>query len=216
MHSATWFSISRLAGLLSVVLAAGPLAPAMPTVTNLNGDVLNYQENQDQNISPALVDVGGNAAINMGFIAGKDKFQFQFVGGNSAEDSFYFGNYGTGAGQVIVGLMDDGTGSLRNCVKVSGGIVGSWDPSTNTIVFTSTYANNDTINTLVRNLRYSNSAQYTPSTATRTVRLSFTDWVNETYNATTTIKRSEFGVNYMVPNIPDEMTINLFVEGVRK
>ena len=36
------------------------------------------------------------------------------------------------------------------------------------------------------------------------------------FNATTTIKRSEFGVNYMVPNIPDEMTINLFVEGVRK
>jgi polyisoprenoid-binding protein YceI len=35
-------------------------------------------------------------------------------------------------------------------------------------------------------------------------------------NATTTIKRTEFGVNYMVPNIPDEMTINLFVEGVRK
>ena len=36
------------------------------------------------------------------------------------------------------------------------------------------------------------------------------------FDATTTIKRSEFGVNYMVPNIPDEMTINLFVEGVRK
>ena len=35
-------------------------------------------------------------------------------------------------------------------------------------------------------------------------------------NATTTIKRSDFGVNYMVPNIPDEMSINLFAEGVRK
>ena len=35
------------------------------------------------------------------------------------------------------------------------------------------------------------------------------------FNATTTIKRSDFGVNYMVPNIPDEMSINLFVEGVR-
>jgi uncharacterized delta-60 repeat protein len=187
MHLATRFVSLRAFVILAAALASSFVATAMPTVTNLNGDVLNYQENQDQNVSPALVDVGGNAVINMGFIAGRNKFQFQFTGGNSAEDSFYFGNYGTGAGQVIVGLMDDGTGSLRNCVKVSGGIVGSWDPATNTIVFTSTYANNDTIMALVRNLRYSNSAQYTPSTATRTVRLSFTDWVNETYNATTTI-----------------------------
>ena len=36
------------------------------------------------------------------------------------------------------------------------------------------------------------------------------------FNATTTIKRSDFGVNYMLPGIPDEMSINLFVEGVRK
>ena len=36
------------------------------------------------------------------------------------------------------------------------------------------------------------------------------------FDATTTIKRSDFGVNYMLPGIPDEMSINLFVEGVRK
>lgn len=36
------------------------------------------------------------------------------------------------------------------------------------------------------------------------------------FNAVTTIKRSDFGVNYMLPNIPDEMKIKLFVEGVRR
>ncbi|MGL4251361.1 MAG: YceI family protein [Aeromonas sp.] len=36
------------------------------------------------------------------------------------------------------------------------------------------------------------------------------------FNASTTIKRSDFGVSYMLPGIPDEMSINLFVEGVRK
>ncbi|MGL5556328.1 MAG: YceI family protein, partial [Aeromonas veronii] len=36
------------------------------------------------------------------------------------------------------------------------------------------------------------------------------------FNASTTIKRSDFGVSYMLPGIPDEMNINLFVEGVRK
>lgn len=36
------------------------------------------------------------------------------------------------------------------------------------------------------------------------------------FNATTTVKRSDFGVKYMIPNIPDEMTLSLFVEGVRR
>lgn len=36
------------------------------------------------------------------------------------------------------------------------------------------------------------------------------------FNASTSIKRSDFGVNFMVPNIPDEMNIDLFIEGIRR
>jgi polyisoprenoid-binding protein YceI len=36
------------------------------------------------------------------------------------------------------------------------------------------------------------------------------------YDATATIKRSEWGMQYGLPNIPDDVTLNLFVEGIRQ
>jgi len=36
------------------------------------------------------------------------------------------------------------------------------------------------------------------------------------YNATAVVKRSQWGMQYGLPRIPDEVTLNLFVEGIRR
>lgn len=36
------------------------------------------------------------------------------------------------------------------------------------------------------------------------------------YNATTTVQRSQWGMQYGLPGIPDDITLNLFVEGIRQ
>ncbi|MCG8382665.1 MAG: YceI family protein [Gammaproteobacteria bacterium] len=36
------------------------------------------------------------------------------------------------------------------------------------------------------------------------------------YNATTTINRTDFGMNYMAPAIPVEIILNLFIEGIKE
>ncbi len=187
MHLATRFASLRSLGALAATLAGSIAVSAMPTVANLNGDVLAYQENQNQNTTPALIDAGSNATVSMSIAAGVSKFQFRFTAGSTAaEDYLYFGNYGTGTGQIAVGYLDNGSGTYGYYAKVSGVIIGSWDSATNTITFNAS-ATNAAITTLVRNLRYSNGAQFSPSTATRSVRLSFTDSTNQTLNADTSI-----------------------------
>lgn len=187
MHLATRFASLRSLGALAAALVVNIAASAMPTVTNLSGDILAYQENQNQNTTPALLDAGSNATVSMSIAAGVSKFQFRFTAGSTAaEDYLYFGNYGTGSGQIAVGYLDNGSGTYGNYAKVGGVIIGSWDSATNTITFNAS-ATNAAITTLVRNLRYSNGAQFSPSTATRTVRLSFTDSTNQTLNADTSI-----------------------------
>ena len=187
MHLATRFASLRCLGALAATLACSIAASAMPTVTSLSGDVLAYQENQNQDTTPALIDAGSNATVSMSIAAGVSKFQFRFTAGSTAaEDYLYFGNYGTGTGQIAVGYLDNGSGTYGDYAKVGGVVIGTWDSATNTITFNAS-ATNAAVTTLVRNLRYSNSAQYSPSTATRTVRLSFTDSTNQTLNVDTSI-----------------------------
>ncbi len=191
MNLAPRFAALSFLVVLAAALAGGASAyaaePEWPKISNLGGETLYYTENQDQNTTPALVDVGGDAVVNMGFTAGRNKLRFWFSAGYVAtEDSFYFGNYGNGAGQVIVGWADDGLGNWGNYAKVNGGVVGTWDSATGTITFNGN-ANSESVMALIHNLRYSNSAQYVPSTGNRTVSIAITDWDNVTKTRNTTI-----------------------------
>ncbi|HYH01814.1 MAG TPA: DUF4347 domain-containing protein, partial [Bacillota bacterium] len=168
------------------------------TVTNLDGDVLNYMEGQNQTENPALVDASGNATVTgSGWNNGKLKIEF-IAGSTDAQDSFYFGNYGTGAGQIQVGYVDNGSGSYGNYVKYSGTVIGTCTGGGGNngapieLTFNAS-ATNAAVKALVNNLRYSNSESYFPSTATRTVRFTFTDATGSSTTATTTINVA--GVN---------------------
>ncbi|MGI9517995.1 MAG: DUF4347 domain-containing protein, partial [Pirellulaceae bacterium] len=133
-----------------------------PTISNLNGDTLNYTEDD----GPLVIDQGTGASIVDGDSGNFDGGLFYAgitSGGSSGEDILSIRNQGSGGGQIGfdgVNVTYSGT-QIGTATGGSGGVP--------LRISLNTSADDAAISALAQNITYENSDIGDPSTASRTV-----------------------------------------------
>ena len=151
----------------TVAITVNPVNDA-PTISNLDGDVLNYTEGD----GVVLIEQGGNALVI-------DIDSANFDGGNlnvevdsglvAAEDVFSIRNQGTGSGQI---------GVSGSNVTYEGVVIGTFTGGTGlaplNIVFNAA-ATEEAVTALVKNITYENTNTDNPTASARSVTIDLTD-----------------------------------------
>ena len=158
-------------------------ANAAPTMTNLGGDSLSYNEGD----GAVVIEQGGNATVadsdSANFDTGTLTVSFT-AGSDSAEDVLSIRNQGTGAGQI---------GVSGSTITYSGTTIGTFtggSSGTNLVITLNSNSTPTAVTALVKNITYQNTDTDAPTTGARTVRLVLTDGDGGTssdYDTTVTV-----------------------------
>lgn len=140
----------------------------VPVIGNLNGDSVNYIEDD----AYTLLDRNGDATVidadSSNFNGGKLTVQVT-AGGSVGEDVLFIRDQGTGANEIQI----DGTS-----IKCNGLVIGTFTGGNNGTALVITLTSEATATTtaaLLHNLAYRNSNTLQPSTTTRSVSISMDD-----------------------------------------
>ena len=154
-----------------------------PTITNLNGDSLAYNEGD----GAVVLEQGGNATVSdvdsADFDTGTLTVSFT-AGSDSAEDVLAIRNQGTGAGQIGV------SGATVTYQGVTIGTFTGGSSGTNLVITFNASATPTAVTALVKNITYQDTDTNAPTTGARTVRYVLTDGDGGTsanYDTTVTV-----------------------------
>ena len=160
---------------------------AAPTIINLSGDALAYNEGD----GAVVIEEGADAVVSdvdsTDFDTGTLTVSFQ-TGNDSAEDVLAIQNQGTGVGQIGVSGSDVTYNSGAGAVTVgtfTGGASG-----TDLVVTLNASADATAVSALTQNITYENTDTDNPTTGARTVRYVLTDGDGGTsanYDTTVTV-----------------------------
>ena len=139
-----------------------------PTITNLNGDSVSYTEGG----SAVALDQGGNATAteDVGWTGGKLLASFT-SGQDFVADLLGINNQGAGAGQI---------GLSGSSITYGGTTIGTVGGGSGNLPLTVTFNSSATdaaITALLQNLTFKTTNNSTPSTTSRTVRVTLSDSV---------------------------------------
>jgi hypothetical protein len=154
-----------------------------PTITNLSGDSLSYNEGA----GAVVIEQGANVLVadidSSNFDTGTLTISIP-AGGDSAEDVLSIRNQGTGAGQIGV------SGSNVTYGGVTIGTFTGGSNGTSLVITLNSSADATTVTALIKNITYANTDAASPTTGARTVRYVLTDGDGGTsanYDATVTV-----------------------------
>ncbi len=154
-----------------------------PTVTNLSGDSVSYNEGA----GAVVIEQGANVLVADADSANFDTGTLTISipsGGDSAEDVLSIRNQGTGAGQIGV------SGSNVTYGGVTIGTFTGGSNGTSLVITLNSSADATTVTALIKNITYANTDTAAPTTGARTVRYVLTDGDGGTsanYDATVTV-----------------------------
>ncbi len=172
-----------------------------PTITNLSGDSLSYDEGD----GTVVIEQDGNALVadidSTNFDTGTLTLSFA-SGSDSAEDVLGIQNQGTGAGQIGV------SGSIITYGGTTIGTFAGGSGGTNLVITLNGSATPTAVTALIKDITYENTDTSAPTTGARTVRYVLTDGDGGTsanYDTTVTVN----GVNDAPVNtVPGAQTVN--------
>ena len=139
-----------------------------PTIVNLGGDTLNYDEGDgvvviDQSADALVADIDSGD-----FDTGSLTVSFE-TGSENAEDVLAIANQGTGSGQI---------GISGSNVSYEGTVIGTFtggSSGSDLVITFDANANDTAVSALIQAITYENTNNDDPSTSTRTVRYVLTD-----------------------------------------
>ncbi|MEQ1848790.1 MAG: hypothetical protein ABL983_24830, partial [Nitrospira sp.] len=144
------------------------VASVAPTITNLSGDSLAYNEGD----GAVVIEQGGNALVadvdSTNFDTGTLTVSIS-AGMDSAEDVLSIQNQGTGAGQIGV------SGSNVTYGGVTIGTFTGGSSGSNLVITFNASATPTAVTALVKNIAYENTDTAMPTAGARTVRYVLTD-----------------------------------------